>query len=99
MESGTSLGPQHTIRSAIGHDRDGAPTERHIGERPNAASSLRTTAADFARFVAATLRPDIATWWIGSARVHEMLLIYDRTLPDPGLACGAAQEPILQAFS
>jgi CubicO group peptidase (beta-lactamase class C family) len=59
--------------TAAGHERDGAPTERHIGERPNAASSLHTTAHDFARFVAAMLCPDCATWSIGSRSVHAML--------------------------
>ncbi len=42
-------------RAAVGHGRGGAPLPPSMPRTPSAASSLCTTAADYARFVAATL--------------------------------------------
>jgi hypothetical protein len=58
---------------AAGHDRDGAPSARHVGEHPNAASSLHTTPSDFARFVAALLTAGDEPRRLGQASVSEML--------------------------
>jgi CubicO group peptidase (beta-lactamase class C family) len=58
---------------AAGHDRDGAPSARYVGEHPNAASSLHTTPRDFARFLAALLTVGNEPWRLGQASVSEML--------------------------
>ena len=74
LESSSFLwaAPQATVVAA-GHDRDGAPSARHVGEHPNAASSLHTTPSDFARFLAALLTVGNEPWRLGQASVSEML--------------------------
>lgn len=59
--------------AAAGHDRDGAPSARHLGEHPNAASSLHTTPRDFARFVPALLTLGDEPRRLGQASASEML--------------------------
>jgi CubicO group peptidase (beta-lactamase class C family) len=51
--------PADDQRVAAGHDREGCPIARHVGERPSAASSLHCTAADFARFLVAVLESSL----------------------------------------
>jgi len=58
---------------AAGHDRDGAPTAVHVGERAGAASSLHTTPGDYARFLEAVLDPSHAAWSVSPASVAELL--------------------------
>lgn len=68
-----STGPGHTIapRRAGMIAMAFRPSD-YIGERSNAASSLQTSAGDFARFVSATLRPDAAAWSISSTSTDEI---------------------------
>jgi CubicO group peptidase (beta-lactamase class C family) len=45
--------PEYDARTATGHDADGQPQEKWKPQEANAASSLQTTAGDYARFVEA----------------------------------------------
>jgi hypothetical protein len=50
--------------AAVGHDRDRKPAEKRKPDRANAAASLHTSAADYARFLLAMLdpsEPDLVT--------------------------------------
>ena len=49
--------PEYDALKASGHDLAGEATGRRRASSPNAAASLETTAADYARFVAALLEP------------------------------------------
>jgi CubicO group peptidase (beta-lactamase class C family) len=46
---------EYDARTATGHDADGQPEEKWKPQEANAASSLQTTAGDYARFVEAVL--------------------------------------------
>lgn len=57
MRSSSWTTPQHPAGAiAVGHDRDGKPLPAHQWKSPDVASSLLTTASDYAGFVAASLR-------------------------------------------
>jgi CubicO group peptidase (beta-lactamase class C family) len=47
--------PEYDARTAIGHDKDGRPQDKWKPDEANPASSLQTTALDYARFMAALL--------------------------------------------
>lgn len=48
---------------AVGHDRDGKALPPTPWAEANAASSLHTTAADYARFMAAAMKPENGAMW------------------------------------
>lgn len=47
--------PDYDARTAIGHDKDGKPRDKWKPNEANPASSLQTTALDYARFMTALL--------------------------------------------
>jgi CubicO group peptidase (beta-lactamase class C family) len=76
---------------AMGHDRAGRPLEVDVHHVPSAASSLRTTALDYARFVAAMLAPR-------SDVVGEMLRPAVGVAPELGLSWGLGWALADQSF-
>lgn len=58
---------------AVAHDRDGAVRARYAEVPPEAASSLHTTAEDFARFLEAILLPGDEPWRLSPSGVARML--------------------------
>jgi CubicO group peptidase (beta-lactamase class C family) len=58
-----------TARTAVGHDFIGTPQDKWQPDAFNAASSLHTTATDYARFLAEVMEPTL----VSSALVEEML--------------------------
>jgi excisionase family DNA binding protein len=63
----------YETQAARGHDREGKPKEPRRERTPNAAYSLYTTPAEFARFVAVLLQPPANPACLSSDQVTHML--------------------------
>jgi CubicO group peptidase (beta-lactamase class C family) len=57
---------------ATSHDDQGKPHPRYVGTSEEAATSLHTTATDFARFLAASFTPGTQPWQLGASLLAEM---------------------------